>query len=381
MTLTTVIENSIAAFDSADWNRCFPTDPENWAFYRACEEAGPSGFAWHYLAVRENGRPIAVVPAFGTEYRLDTTVQGTWKGITNQLYRLAPGLLSLRLIALGSPVAEICHLGFAPEAPADDRLALLARIIVALREFGAVNRYGLLGIKDAPSRDDGLWRSALLPSGFTRLPGLPTAVLDLPFSDFEAYLDSLSKATRRDMRRKLRTFKDIRIEQRRQIDDVEAQVSALYGQTVAHSDLQFEYLPVDYFPQLLRSLAPAASIFLYWHGGELVAFNFVIETADRLIDKYLGISISTVGCTTCATASSAAYRSIKAARLSTGRSCGSAAGCNPTGNIFAIATRRSTRYCDSSPNSCGWTASILRSPISSGMRHDQRDVPDAPEIS
>jgi Acetyltransferase (GNAT) domain len=294
MTLTTVIENSIAAFDSADWNRCFPTDPENWAFYRACEEAGPSGFAWHYLAVRENGRPIAVVPAFGTEYRLDTTVQGTWKGITNQLYRLAPGLLSLRLIALGSPVAEICHLGFAPEAPADDRLALLARIIVALREFGAVNRYGLLGIKDAPSRDDGLWRSALLPSGFTRLPGLPTAVLDLPFSDFEAYLDSLSKATRRDMRRKLRTFKDIRVDQRRQIDDVEAQVSALYRQTVAHSDLQFEHLPVDYFPQLLRSLAPEASIFLYWHGGELVAFNFVIETADRLIDKYLGMNYAVV---------------------------------------------------------------------------------------
>jgi Acetyltransferase (GNAT) domain len=294
MTWATCVENSITAFDSADWNRCFPSDPENWAFYRACEEAGPPGFSWHYAAVWENDRPIAVVPAFGTAYRLDTTLRGIWKPLTNQLYRLAPALLSMRLIALGSPVAEICHLGFAPEAPACDRPALLMRIVVALREFGAVNHYGLLGIKDAPSRDDDLWRSALLPSGFTRLPGLPTAVLDLPFSDFEAYLDSLSKATRKDMRRKLRTFKDIRVEQRRQIDDVVEQVSTLYGQTVAHSDLQFEYLPADYFRELLRSLAPEASIFLYWHDSELVAFNFVIETADRLIDKYIGMNYAVV---------------------------------------------------------------------------------------
>jgi Acetyltransferase (GNAT) domain len=294
VTWTTVIENSITAFDIADWNRCFPSDPENWAFYRACEEAGPPGFSWHYAAVRANGRPIAVVPAFGTEYRLDTTVRGVWKRIAKQFYRLAPALLSLRLIALGSPVAEICHLGFAPEAPAGDRTALLKSIVAALREFGAVNHYGLLGIKDAPSCDDDLWRSALLPSGFTRLPGLPTAVLDLPFSDFEAYLDSLSKATRKDMRRKLRPFKDIRVEQRRQIDDVVEQVSTLYAQTVAHSDLQFEYLPADYFRQLLRSLAPEASIFLYWHGGELVAFNFVIETNDRLIDKYIGMDYAVV---------------------------------------------------------------------------------------
>jgi hypothetical protein len=294
MTLTVSVENAIAAFDSADWNRCFPSDPENWAFYRACEQAGPPGFAWHYAAVWREGRPIAVAPAFGTEYRLDTTVQGTWKRISDPLYRLAPALLSLRLIALGSPVAEICHLGFAPEAGADDRPALLRRIIAALQEFGAAQRYGLFGVKDAPSRDESLWRDALLCGGFTRLPGLPTAVLDLPFGDFGAYLDSLSKATRKDMRRKLKAFKDIRVEQRRQIDDVVAQVSALYEQTVARSDLQFEYLPANYFPQLLRSLAPQASIFLYWHGGELIAFNLVIETADRLIDKYIGMNYAAV---------------------------------------------------------------------------------------
>lgn len=294
MTLTAVVENSIAAFDSADWNRCFPSDPENWAFYRACEEAGPPGFTWYYAAIRDNGRLVAVVPAFGTEYRLDTTVQGVLKRITNQIHRLLPALLSLRLIAFGSPVAEICHLGFAPEVPAYERPALLRRIVTALQEFGATKRYGLLGIKDAPARDDGLWRGALAPSGFTRLPGLPTAVLDLPYGSFDGYLESLSKATRKDMRRKLKAFKDIRVEQRRNIDHVVGEVSALYEQTVAHSDLQFEYLPPDYFPQLLRFLAPEASVFLYWHDDELVAFNFVIETADRLIDKYIGMNYAVV---------------------------------------------------------------------------------------
>ncbi len=35
-------------------------------------------------------------------------------------------------------------------------------------------------------------------------------------------------------------------------------------------------------------------MFLYWHDGELVAFNFVIETADRLIDKYIGMNYAVV---------------------------------------------------------------------------------------
>lgn len=289
MTLEATVETSITAFSAADWDRCFPGDPENWAFYRACELAGPPGFDWYYAAILADGRPVAVVPAFSTDYRLDTTVQGPMKRITSWLYDVLPSLLSLRLLALGSPVAEICHLGFAPEVNAALKPDLLASMVEALQQFGARSRYSLLGIKDAPSLDDALWADPMQRGGFTRLPGLPTAVLDLPYRSLDDYLASLSRATRKDMRRKMKDFTEVRVERRWAIDDVVEEVASLYQETVAHSELKFEYLPSGYFPQLLRSLAPQASVFLYWVDDQLVAFNFVIETEGRLIDKYIGM--------------------------------------------------------------------------------------------
>ena len=294
MTIRTVVETTITAFAPQDWDRCFSGELENWQFYRVCEQAGPPGFSWYFAAVMENDHPLAVVPAFGTLYRLDTTLQGAWKRVTERLHRLLPALLSLRLLALGSPVAEICHLGFAPEVPHERRADLLDRMVRTLRAFGLRHGYRLFGVKDAPTTEDEIWTSTMDAHGFTRLPGLPTAVLDLPFRKFEDYLTSLSRATRKDMRRKMKAFKDIHVEARHDIGDVADKVAALYDETVAHSNLQFEYLPKNYFSDLVRCLAPRTSIFLYWQDDHLIAFNLVIQDEHRLIDKYIGMHYALV---------------------------------------------------------------------------------------
>ena len=294
MSIVTKIEHSIDALGADQWNACFPGDPEAAEFYIACERAGPPGFEWLYVAVREEGHLVAAVPAFGTQYRIDTTVQGPIRRLTEKLYAIMPRMMSLRLLALGSPVAEICHFGFAPCTSTEQRARYMALILAALLDFGKRNGYRLIGVKDATAADDELCARTFIPDGFTRLPGLPTAMLDLPFASFEDYLGALSRATRKDMRRKIKSFEGVRVEQRRNIDDVQARVWELYTQTVAHSDLQFEHLPATYFTELLQSLAPTASIFLYWAEEKLIAFNFVIETNNRLVDKYIGMDYSTV---------------------------------------------------------------------------------------
>ena len=289
MTIETVVETSIEAFAKADWDRCFPDDPENWDFYRVCERAGPKGFSWYFAAVLQDARPIAVVPAFGTIYRLDTTLRGPLKRLTERLFRWMPAILSLRLLALGSPVAEICHLGFAPDISHARRSDLLERLVRGLRAFGLPRGYRLFGIKDASAVLAPLWDRTLQGHRFTRLPGLPTAILDLPFETFEEYLASLSRATRKDMRRKMKAFREIRVEQRYAIEDVADRVAGLYAQTVANSDLRFEELPPEYFVDLVRTMAPRATIFLYWQGEELLAFNLLVRDGQRLIDKYIGM--------------------------------------------------------------------------------------------
>ncbi|MCK0196735.1 GNAT family N-acetyltransferase [Ancylobacter sp. 6x-1] len=294
MACDSTIATSIHAFSPEEWNRCFPGEAEDWSFYSACEAAGPPDFTWFYVALREEGRLIAVAPAFGTTYRLDTTLQGPLRRLTDRLYRLMPGLMSMRMLAFGSPVAETCHLGFAPHVAPARRGELLGAMMAALQAYGHRNGYHLIAVKDVPERDMPVWRDRLAEGGYTRLSGLPTACLDLPYASFEDYLASLSKATRKDMRRKMKALDELRIEQRRTIDDIVPAIEDLYQQTVAHSELQFEHLPGAYFDEVTRQMAPRTSVMLYWAGNRLVAFNFMIESDGRLIDKYIGMDYDAV---------------------------------------------------------------------------------------
>jgi predicted N-acyltransferase len=281
-----VVADSIAAFARDDWNRCFPGALEDWDYLRAVEDAGIAGFTWRYLGVVEGTTLLAAVPAFITSYRLDTTVQGMAKRMTERIARRFPAALSIRLLCLGSPVTETCPLGFAPEVTEHDKSILLAMLIERLTAFARAERIGLLAVKDARDADGALWDRAL--SGFARMAGLPSATLTLPFTTFDGYLGSLSAATRKDMRRKLRGEGAIRIEQRTSVDDVMDRLMALYDSTLARSDLHFERLSAAYFANVLARMPDRARCVLYWKGADLLAFNLVLQSPERLIDKFIG---------------------------------------------------------------------------------------------
>lgn len=119
-------------------------------------------------------------------------------------------------------------------------------------------------------------------------------MLDLPYHSVDDYLASLSRATRKDQRRKMKALDDLRIERRRSIEDLAPDMAALYEQTVAHSDLAFEHLPPTYFEEVARQMSPRTCIVLYWSGNRLAAFNFLIESDGRLVDKYVGMDYEAV---------------------------------------------------------------------------------------
>ena len=129
------VVDSISAFDTKEWNNLFPGEIENWHYYRAVEEAGIAGFTYRYFAIIVNNSLRAVVPAFITTYRLDTTVQGSLKRVTSVLVRYFPRLLSIRLLCLGSPVSEICHVGFVPDMTAHQKQTLLADLIDGVKRY------------------------------------------------------------------------------------------------------------------------------------------------------------------------------------------------------------------------------------------------------
>lgn len=276
--------STIQAIERGAWNDCFVQALEDWDYYLAVEKAAVANFQWRYLAIYEGSTLVAVAPAFTTQYRVDTTVSGLAKRCTERLERQWPGVLQLRLYAIGSPVAEQCNVGIASHVPDERRPALFDELLKLARRDADNCGIGLMAIKDAP-RHDQQWADRCRAAGLQSMPSLPSALLPVPFASIDAYLGTLGKSTRKDLRRKLRA-PGPRIEWRQQIDDVLPDIMRLYEATLKRSDLQFERLPAGYFTGILEQLGPRAACVLYWVGEQLVAFNLVLVDPHRLIDKF-----------------------------------------------------------------------------------------------
>ncbi|MGE8066067.1 GNAT family N-acetyltransferase [Pseudomonas sp. NPDC089569] len=288
--ITALAFSTIEAIDRAAWNGCFPDELENWDYYRAVEQSAIADFQWRYLALFEEDRLIAAAVAFTTIYSLDTTLQGLGKRIAGRLRRWCPGLLAIRLYALGSPVAEQCHVGTAGHIAPSRRPALLARLLQLARRDADQAGIGLLAVKDASHRDR-QWLQACHDAGLQCMPGLPSGELPITFGSVDAYLGLLGKSTRKDLRRTLRGPSP-RIEWRYTVDDQLPRMMQLYEATLARSELTFERLPADYFRQVLAHLDRRAACVLYWLGEELVAFNLVLLDEQRLVDKFFAHDLS-----------------------------------------------------------------------------------------
>lgn len=275
---------SIQAIERDAWNECFTQELEDWDYLRAVEQSGMADFQWRYLALYEGPALVAVTVAFVTRYALDTTIQGAGKRLIERLRQHWPGLLHLPLYAIGSPVTERCQVGIAPHVPEAQRAELLDRLLRLARSDADDLGIGLLAIKDAPDADS-QWAARCRAAGFHSMASLPSATLPIPFGSVDAYLGSLGKSTRKDLRRKWRAPSP-RIEWRRSVDDVLPRLMTLYEATLARSDLQFERLPPGYFTGVLEQLGERAVCVLYWVDDQLVGFNLLLIDRERLIDKF-----------------------------------------------------------------------------------------------
>ncbi len=279
---------SIDAFAADDWNRLFPHELEDHAYLRAIEHAGLEGFRYMYLAVREGSQLLAVVPAFITDYRLDTTVQGGLRRVTEALARVFPRLLRIPMLSLGSPVTERCRVGYAPDSTPEQRAAWLDAILARMGTIAATEKFGMLAVKDAPL-DEPAWQQACPRHGLRALPGLPGATLDIPWRNLDGYFESLGPSTRKDLRRKRRAATSLRIEWRTNLAGIGDDVQRLYRETLAHAEFSFEELTPAYFGNVLRDMPGRAFCVTYFEGNRLVAFNLVLRDDERLLDKFLGM--------------------------------------------------------------------------------------------
>lgn len=282
----------VAAIPREVWTAFFPTDVEGWDYYVACEAAPPPAFTFQAILVTAADRIVAAAPIFRLTYRLDTPLQGRWRHLGDWLNRHFPRLVNLSVLGLGSPIADRCHLGFAPDLRAGDRMSAMRALIAGLDAHAVSLGVPILAVKDLADRDLAAADIPLREARFTRVSSLPIAVLDLPFSSEADYLASLSGATRKDIRRKLKAAGAVRVEMRTSIAGVESEILSLYDATRSQSGLDygdFEKLSPDYFRGVMQNLGDRTALMLYWRGDELLGFNLLLIEKERVIDKFIGM--------------------------------------------------------------------------------------------
>jgi predicted N-acyltransferase len=284
--------DSVAEIDAHAWDACFPGEAEGHAYYAACERGAGGVMQRGAVAVFDGTKLVAAAPTFKVVFRLDTPFQGPLRRLTERLRPLVKGIMDLPIIGLGSPYAERCHLGFAPHLDLVARRTTLAALLKRLEDHANREGTGLVAVKDLTATEERAFGGTIGAGGWTRATSLPVAQLDLRFRDVDAYLASLSGATRKDIRRKLRALRDIRVEWRSDLAGLEDEVASLYESTRQRSGLDygdFETLPDHYFPSVMSALGDRARIALYWDGGKLCAFNLVFIERNRMIDKFFGM--------------------------------------------------------------------------------------------
>jgi len=120
---------------------------------------------------------------------------------------------------------------------------------------------------------------------FNRVPWLPCARLPITFNSLEEYLSSLSRAARKDLRRKMRVSNKVRVVRSRNISPYLERIYRLYLDTVERGPTAFG-VHNRLFLEKFCEKVPNAEYMLYFVQEELVAFNLLLVKQEVMTDIF-----------------------------------------------------------------------------------------------
>jgi hypothetical protein len=253
-----------------EWKRVWTGLRHDSRFYEILDATIPP-FQYHYLVLEDvAGRVRAIQPLFVSLQDVLEGLPERPRRIATFLTRMAPALARFRTLWVGPSVGEAA-LG----AEAGDRLWCARALGEALPRVSRRLGAPLIVLKDFPSE----WRFTLrsfVENGYTRIPSMPSVVLDLDFKDFEEYLKGLSQRARGDLRRKFRQtdrHPPVTLEVVNDISDRVDELYPLYLQVHQKAEHRFETLTPEYFRRLGREIPDRSRFFIWSQEGRPVAFD------------------------------------------------------------------------------------------------------------
>jgi len=273
------------------WSRAFHDKCQDHRYYEIVEETVKGGFEHRYLLLHDrSGQTRAVQPVFFVRQNLIEGVPGKISSMVRGVRKVFPRFLTMRVLMVG------CAAGTGDLSASDQRDEpwVANALQTTLLQYARQNKASLIVLKDFPAS----YRSELetfCSNGYARIPSMPMTRLPLPYKSWDDYFRTLSKATRKDLRRKFRKAElapKIELEVVNDITPVLDEAYPLYLDVHERSPLKFETLTRDYFREIGHRMPERARFFIWRQKGRIVAFSFCLVHDDKIYDECIGLDYS-----------------------------------------------------------------------------------------
>jgi len=276
---------------SEKWKSAFQNKCKDHRYYEIVEDTLEGRFEHHYLVIEDNSSKVrAIQPVFFVRQNLVEGVPGKIRSVVDFIRKNFPRFLTMRVLMVGC-AAGAGDMG--PCAEKDEKWTANA-LLAVLRTFAQRNRASLVVLKDFPAK----YRPALesfSSNGYARIPSMPMTRLPLHYHDWDEYFRTLSKATRKDLRRKFRKAErapKIDMETVNDLTPYIDEIYPLYLQVHQRSPLKFETLTKDYFRAISKRMPDRTRFFVWRQSGKIVAFSFCLVCDDAIYDECIGLDYS-----------------------------------------------------------------------------------------
>src|SRR5207247_1506890 len=238
----------------------------------------------------DSGEVQSIQPVFFIRQNLFEGMPGKIRSIVDLIRKIFPRFLTMRVLMVGC-AAGAGDLGVCDEK--DEAWAANA-LQASLRKYARQNGASLIVLKDFPAK----YRSVLetfSSKGYARIPSMPMTRLPLHYKDWDEYFRTLSKATRKDLRRKFRKAERAPKIDMQIVNDIAPYIDEAYPLYLAvheRSPLKFEMLTKNYFRAVGQRMAERARFFIWRQLGKIVAFSFCLVCDDAVYDECIGLDYS-----------------------------------------------------------------------------------------
>jgi len=273
------------------WKRAFQNRCKDHRYYEIAEETLRNDFEHHYLRVEDpSGNIRAIQPVFFVRQNLVEGVPGKIRSVVEIIRKIFPRFLTMRVLMVGC-AAGTGDLGSCDE---NDEAWVANALLAGLRTYARQNKSSLIVLKDFPAN----YRSALETfalNGYARIPSMPMTRLALGYENWDEYFRTLSKATRKDLRRKFRKADRAAKIEMQPASDIAPFIDEIYPLYLAvheRSPLKFETLTKDYFRAVAQRMPERARFFVWRQSDKIVAFSFCLVCGDTIYDECIGLDYS-----------------------------------------------------------------------------------------